>query len=292
MKKSRITRPMKGATYNGTKIKLPVLVTPKIDGIRFTMVNGEPLTAQFKKIPNRKLRAFLEENMQEGLDGELKAPGKFNKTSSIVMSHEHPDWKKVKIIVFDYVAKYLDRSYSLRMKDLECLKNKHIVKLLPTVIFDMKGLREFEKRCLAEGHEGVMYRSIGGPYKCGRSSIKESYLVKLIKIYTAEAKVIGFKQMESNKNEQEKDAFGYSKRSSKKAGKVLLPLVGSFVCKVINGRHKNKIIKVGGITRKLGADAFANFSNYKNKVLTFMSKDYGEKDLPRQARFKEWRSGY
>ena len=285
---NKITRPMKGATLgDNDKIPYPVLATPKIDGIRFLIVNGKAVTAQFKPIPNKKLRAFLEKNCQEGLDGELKILGKFYKTSSIVMSHEHPDWGQVKIIVFDY-APDITKMYKDRMEDLIRLENRYIIKLKPKVIYNDKELEKFEKACLDDGHEGVMLRVPYGPYKCGRSTIKQFYLVKLIKNITSEAKIIGFKQLFSNVNKQELNAFGMSKRSHKKEGKIPKPMVGSF--KVIDG--KKRIFFVGGLTNVMKKDAWENPKKYMNKIITYMCKPYGEKDLPRQARFKSFRKGF
>jgi len=285
---NKITRPMKGATLEkGDIIPYPVLATPKIDGIRFLIVNGKAVTTQFKPIPNKKLRAFLEKNCQEGLDGELKILGKFYKTSSVVMSYEHPDWDKVEIIVFDY-APDIHQVYEDRVMSLRKLENKHIIKLKPKVIYNNEELKKFEKVCLDDGHEGVMLRVPRGPYKCGRSTIKQFYLVKLIKNITAEAKIIGMKQLLSNVNKQELNAFGMSKRSHKKEGKIPKPMVGSF--KVIDG--KKRIFFVGGLTDVMKKDAWENPKKYMGKTITYMCKPYGEKDLPRQARFKSFRRGF
>lgn len=288
-----ITRPMKGATWKkGAAIPFPVLATPKIDGIRFLIRKGKAITAQFKPIPNIALREWMEAHLNEGLDGELKMPGAFNKTSSAVMSHEG-NTKGLKFIVFDYVRGWdTTRAYSNRMRDLIALNNKYIEKLIPTVIHNERELAAYESKCLNAGHEGVMLRIPEGGYKSGRSSLRQFWLIKLIRSLSAEARIIGFKQLMSNQNEQITSETGRSKRSSKKEGKVAKAMVGSFIVKGINGEHKNKVFKCGGLTSSLRKDAWKHQDKYLGQTITYEYKPYGEKDLPRQPRFKAFRKGY
>jgi DNA ligase-1 len=284
-------KPMRGATWEkGFPIPHPVLATPKIDGIRFLMMNGKAVTRKLKPIPNRALRAYLEQHLPDGLEGELKAPGKFNMTSSAVMSHENEAWRTVKILIFDIIQ--MESPYIDRMRDLNKIKGLPIIKLLPVLIRNDKELHAYEKKMLKAGHEGVMLRVPGGFYKFGKSTLNQFWLVKYIRTLSAEAKVVGFNQFEHNDNEATTDELGKTKRSKKKEGMVLMPMTGSFIVKGINGTHKGKVFNVGGITRKLAEDSWNKKSKYLGQVMTFEYKPYGEKDLPRHARFKAWRKGY
>lgn len=49
----------------------PVLVQPKLDGIRAVVKDGRLLSRTLKSIPNASIRAALERTVFEGLDGEL-----------------------------------------------------------------------------------------------------------------------------------------------------------------------------------------------------------------------------
>src|SRR5690606_28483163 len=51
---------------------------------------------------------------------------------------------------------------------------------------------DYESTCLARGYEGVMLRDPDGPYKFGRSTLREGTLLKLKRFEDAEAVVIGF----------------------------------------------------------------------------------------------------
>ena len=46
-------------------------------------------------------------------------------------------------------------------------------------------LADWEQRYLAQGYEGVMLRHPAGPYKPGRSTAREAWLLKLKRLRTA-----------------------------------------------------------------------------------------------------------
>jgi DNA ligase-1 len=158
-------------------------------------------------------------------------PGEqFNVTSSFVMSEDgEPD--AIIYYAFDYVKSSLGRSYALRMADLEALtvpKTK-VLKLLPVTIHDEKELLQYEERCLKDGYEGVMLRSADGPYKCGRSTEREGYLLKLKRFEDSEAVIVGFEEKQHNGNLAIKDAFGRTERSSHKANLSPMGTLGALI---------------------------------------------------------------
>ena len=91
----------------------------------------------------------------------------------------------------------------------------------------------FEKKCLEAGFEGVMVRKGDGPYKFGRSTSKEGYLLKWKRFTDSEAEVQGFVEQTHNANEKEKDALGNSKRSQHKENLIPVGTLGALlVCDV------------------------------------------------------------
>lgn len=87
-----------------------------------------------------------------------------------------------------------------------------------------------EAKYVEDGYEGVMIRSLRGPYKCGRSTEREGYLLKLKRFHDTECRIVGFTERMKNTNEQTRDERGYAKRSSAKDGKVPSGTLGSLVC--------------------------------------------------------------
>jgi DNA ligase-1 len=98
---------------NLSDVRYPVLATPKLDGIRCLLWQGQALTRKLKPIPNHHIRQSLEASYRLDLDGELMIPGAdFNGVQSAVMSEEgKPDFRYV---VFDAIRP--DLPYSQRVK--------------------------------------------------------------------------------------------------------------------------------------------------------------------------------
>ena len=96
-------------------------------------------------------------------------------------------------------------------------------------IRDAAQLAAYEEKCLAEGYEGVMIRTPDSPYKCGRSTEREGWLLKIKRFEDDEAVVLETYEGLSNLNPAERDAFGRTKRSSCKENKVGRGELGGFV---------------------------------------------------------------
>ena len=175
-----ITKPMLASKCEQPEeLRFPVLATPKLDGIRCLKIRGRALTRSFKPVSNRFIREWIEANLPDGVDGELVVPGAtFSETSGHVGRESgEPDFR---FAVFDYVSGGTDRPYECRMAQLERLAEwDRVVKVLPMVIPDVAQLALYEERCIQEGYEGVMVRDPAGPYKCGRSTEREGWLLKI-----------------------------------------------------------------------------------------------------------------
>jgi DNA ligase-1 len=89
------------------------------------------------------------------------------------------------------------------------------------------------KTSLADGYEGVMIRSLDGPYKCGRATHREKYLTKIKRFDPSTAEIIGYEPLYHNDNPAEKDNFGRTKRSSHQDNKIAIELFGKFILRDI-----------------------------------------------------------
>ena len=212
------------------------LATYKLDGIRALKISGKLVSRTFKPIRNNYIRGILEKLLPDGADGEIVInSNNFQDTSSGVMSADgEPEFT---YYWFDYVKDSLDKEYKDRMKDIKAVFNKEMAKfvipLLPTAVHSKDELAEFEAESLAQGFEGVILRTPNGPYKCGRSTMKEQYLMKLKRFQDDEAIVIGFEERMHNDNDAEKDNFGRTKRSSANAGMVAVDTLGALLVRDI-----------------------------------------------------------
>jgi len=217
---------MKAATCKNPEkeLRFPLLVTPKLDGIRCLKVAGRALSTKFLPIRNTHIRTWIEKNLPDGVDGELMIPGVTFSEGGGLIAREHGQPKFV-FNIFDYVKDDLRRAYQRRMSDLVAMKtpfsvSEHyqVTKILPRLANSLEQFLLWEELFIVEGFEGIMARSLEGPYKCGRSTLREGWLIKYKRFVDGEAEIVGYEESTTNTNVAEENAFGHTKRSSAKAG--------------------------------------------------------------------------
>ncbi len=64
-------KPTLAVNADFSKIKYPVYASPKLDGIRCSIVDGKALSRTLKPIPNKHIQSILSNSWLDGLDGEL-----------------------------------------------------------------------------------------------------------------------------------------------------------------------------------------------------------------------------
>lgn len=305
-----VTRPMLAETCEDiSTLKYPVIASIKLDGIRCIKINGQALSRKFKPIPNDHIRGWIERNCSDGFDGEIICPGKtFNETQSAVMKKAgEPDFK---YYVFDWVQESLDEPFLARIARLKMNQTNRCfmipqgsnrcdtassvfpqihpdkVVILDQVKIDtQEQLEKFEAEAVEKGEEGVMVRSLNGPYKCGRSTVREGYLLKIKRFEDAEAEIIDFMELQHNNNEAETNELGLTKRSTKKEGMVGGNTLGKFVVREVKTGIEFEIGTGLGLDQKLRKEIWDNRSNYFGRIVKFKYQKCGSKD---KFRFPVW----
>ena len=287
---SLITRPLlSGTLKNYDKLNYPVIGTPKLDGIRALIINGQLVSRNFKQIPNIYTRNLFEKILEEGMDGELVLGNyplnhNFNQVQSEIMSFEgEPD---VTFCAFDWVKDSLEEPYENRIKRLEewfynlsDKKAAHIDIVEPKILYSQEDIEYYERWCYVTGNEGAMIRTPKGKYKCGRSTEREQILLKIKKFWDAEAVVIGFKEKMVNENVQEKDEFGLSKRSSSKDGLVSGNTLGTIFVRDVNSGVE---FGVGsGFNDEIKDEIWQNQDKYLGKFLKYKYQELSKDKIPR-----------
>lgn len=219
------------------RLQYPVLGSPKIDGIRALISNGWVLSRTMKQIPNRYTQAVFGLKELEGLDGELVVGRPWDKnlmqqTTSGVMTHGGIP-RNLAYYVFDRWDAP-DKHYAERLQELVWTHGAvqpDLVVLHHELIESYEDLLAYEQKCLRDGYEGIMIRSVIGKYKQGRSTVREGILLKVKRFHDAEATITGFEPLLRNENAATLDERGYTKRSSSKDGKFADDLLGSLTVK-------------------------------------------------------------
>ncbi len=288
-----IKKPMlAGKCEQPEALSFPVLATPKLDGIRCLKIEGRALTRSFKPISNKFAREWIEANLPDGLDGELMLRGgTFNATTSAIGRESgEPDFV---FHVFDYVCEGIDVPYACRVRELERLPQwDRVEKVLPVEIKNVEELAAYEEECLAAGYEGVMVRDPAGPYKCGRSTEREGWLLKIKRFADAEAEVLEPYEGMSNQNEAERDAFGRTKRSLSKAGMVGRGELGGFIVRALDTGVEFRLgynHVLGGIDR---VSLWRKKETLIGRLVKFRHQPSGAKEAPRFPKFLGFREAW
>jgi DNA ligase 1 len=289
-----LTKPLLAANIADLNLlKWPLIASPKIDGTRALKIDGNVVTRTFKPIPNKFIRSTLSKHLPDGIDGEIIVGSTFQECSSAIMSHEGEP--KFTFYAFDIViCGLLQRSYDKRIIDLKTWHNtttENFLKILPTqLINNLDEFLIYEKNIILQGHEGVMLRSPSGPYKCGRSTFEEHYLLKYKKFETSEAIVIGFTEMMHNNNESKKSNIGTNKRSLKKSGMFPSDTLGTFIVKDIKTGIQFEIGTGEGLTQSFRKDIWISREQYLGKIIHYKHQPHGTKEKPRLPVFLGFRN--
>ena len=224
-------KPMLASPFDEALLKFPVLASPKLDGVRAIVRGGVVLSRSLKPIPNKNVQKRF--SHLEHFDGELivgasNDPDVLRATTSGVMRVEgEPD---VSFHVFDHVENHA-RLYTVRYDLLEEDTEINVFVVPQHELMNTFELNAFEHEVLAEGYEGVMLRHPDAPYKFGRSTAREGYLLKVKRFHDAEFEIVGFEEEMFNANEATTSELGRTKRSSHKANKIPKGRLGALVLK-------------------------------------------------------------
>lgn len=262
-------------------LTLPVLVTPKIDGIRALMVGGKLVSRTLKPIPNRAVCKALEAILPEGADGELVYGDTFQSSTSAVMTHTFVPEKEDTFTFywFDFVKDLPEKPYEQRIEDMIrfCSKVRmendvvEVIPLYPQTISAIDDLDAYEADVLDDGFEGVMLRKPGGKYKFGRSTAKEGLLLKLKRFEDDEAVVLGVEELRRTDGEDNKVPGG---------------VLGALVCET-----GDKVqFKIGtGFSAELRKDLWRQKKELVGKLVKYKYLRVGVKTAPRHPVFLGFR---
>lgn len=296
-------RPLLAATIDNDAqldaLNYPMIASPKVDGIRIVChPTLGPVTRSLKPVRNEHIRNKLCDSLMWGLDGEIvsgpiAATDVFNRTTTAVMTQSGTP--KFTYWVFDTMSLdlgYVERLNSIQMRVIECkqqLTQSVDIQELPYAwVNKPEGVLEAEIDWLAQGFEGVMLRHPLGPYKWGRSTLKEQTLLKLKRFTDAEAIIIGFEPLYSNQNPQTRNSQGLAERSDHKAGKVQVEVLGNLL--VRSEREGFDQFSIGsGFDQALRTEIWNNRNKYLGRTITFKYQKIGVVEKPRFPIFLRFR---
>jgi DNA ligase 1 len=267
--------------------------SPKLDGIRATVIDGRLVSRTLKPIRNRYIQGLIGLIAFHGLDGELVVgdafgEGVFARTSSGVMSEfGQPNFTYHIFDNFGLGGGYRWRHEALKITSKGWLPEQ--MKLLEqTPIKKLEELEAFEDEVVEQGYEGAIVRWSEAPYKQGRSTLRERYMLKLKRFKDGEAKIVGFGEMMHNDNEAKIDGRGLTTRGHSQANKRPSGTLGQLY---VQDLHRSEWeFGVGtGFDAALRQEIWNKQDAYLGRIIKYRYLPVGTKDLPRHPTFQGFR---
>ena len=282
-------RPMLAKDADLTKLTFPLLASAKLDGVRAVVRDGVVYSRSNKPIPNKAVQDKF--NGLEYFDGELifgdpTSKSCYRDTVSVVMSHDKPA-DDINYYVFDHVGQP-EAYYRWRKSLLEPYSRGYSdVHMHPQVrCNDLAAVLAYEEICLDLGYEGLILRSPDAPYKMGRSTVNEGYLLKLKRFTDDEAVIVGFEERMENTNEKTTNELGRGQRSSHAAGMVGRGDLGALLLCTKEGIQ----FACGtGFDDAERARIWNNQAHFMSKLVKYKHFTVGAKDAPRYPVFLGFR---
>ena len=213
----------------------------------------------------------------------MAVSGSFQESTTAVMAADSEiPWE---YHIFDYIGHGLDENYASRIRSLQELFELNDYPpecrlVLPEYIYDLKALKELCQTHLEQDYEGTMVRDPSGRYKCGRSTTRESILLKIKAFTDTEAEVIGFEELMHNTNEATTNALGRTERSTHKANLQSSGTLGAFVVRSLE--NPDITYSVGtGLNQEQRQTYWEQQDQLLGKLIKVKYFEQGIKDRPR-----------
>lgn len=280
-----------------TKLKLPLILMPKIDGVRGLNVEGRFVGRSLKQHGNKFVSNHFSGDMYNGFDGELASleinhPDLCRITTGDVNRHEgEPD---VHFWVFDLVSEdFAEQAYGYRLGVLASLvaelDNPRIHCVPYHMVNSLEEVLELEEFYLIEGFEGIILRDPYGVHKNGRSTARSNGFLRLKRFVEEDATVLGVIEGNVNNNEAKKNELGRTERSSHQENLTPNGMVGALPCRC-HATGKEVLVSAGSLDHEQRKYYFENQDQIIGKVIKYKSFPKGVKDKPRFPTFHSFRA--
>lgn len=265
-------------------LKYPLYASVKMDGIRAEITDNIAFSRKLIRLPNNHLQNIFQQfpilNGFEGelIVGEVGQKETYDTTHSAIMSEDgSPNFSLYLFDCFNDVGDFNSRYQKLLSVKDQLPDWCHITE--QRLIENYRELLIYEREMYEKGHEGIIIRYPDSLYKKGKSTIKKGEFLRYKRFADAEAEILEINPLFTNQNVLEKDNLGYAKRSSKKEGKVALPLAGSLTVRDI----KTKVVfnVSSGIVDLVAKELWGNKEKYIGKYIKYSYFPYGSYQKPR-----------
>jgi DNA ligase-1 len=291
-------KPMLASDYDESKLKFPLFVQPKIDGVRGLNIDGRLVGRSLKTHANKFTTARFSKPEYAGLDGELivgtdpTAGDLCRATTSAVNRIEGEP--VITWYVFDLIT---DETKDMNYADRYTKLYNYVIKLddprIEVVSLDVvKTLSELnvaDALFLNAGYEGTIVRDPNGKHKQGRSTPKEGGLLRIKRFVEEEAVVLEIEEGQQNNNIAKTNELGRTERSTHQENMVPNGMVGSLKCRDVK-TGTLITLSAGKLTHDERIFYFNNQDKLVGQTVKYKTFMIGVKDLPRFPTFQTIRA--
>lgn len=294
-------KPMLASDADLSKIKFPVMIQPKVDGVRGLVINGKLVGRSLKTHANRHVTDLFSQRQFEGFDGELffgadpAAPDLCRTTTSAVNRIEQRPF--ITFAVFDWLHEdvrglpyfqRLSQLFDYMGKGID--KRQYPIMMLPTRrVFTLDELEAADTAHLDWGYEGTIVRDPNGLHKQGRSTVREGGLLRIKRFVEEEALVIGLTEGQHNGNEAKTNELGRTERSSHQENMVPNGMVGNLLCRDLKTGMEITVAP-GTMTHEDRRYNWENQDKVIGQIIKYKCFPIGVKEKPRFPTFQCFRA--
>jgi DNA ligase-1 len=266
-------RPHLACDLDESKLKFPVIVQVKIDGVRGINLKGDITGRSLKAFKNKFVAECFSSECFRGVDGELvlgdwNRPGLCRETTGFVNRKTARDGKPTKSddffwYAFDFLhptvidKPYIDRLTALKTAHLNWYDGEEDtrVRLVPwKLVHTLEELYAFEDECLDAGFEGVIVRDPNGLHKSGRATTKLGAYLRIKRFIDFEGKVVGMTEAMENQNEAKTNELGRTERSTHQENMIPKGMVGNILLEALaDVEYRGKVVIQKGQEIVVGA---------------------------------------
>lgn len=312
-----LSKPQLAEDWNPEKVKFPVMVQPKVDGVRGLNLFGRLSARSLRPFDNKHATLFFSQGAFLGLDGEMAAEHETNEslcrlTTSALNTIAGEPW--LMWHVFDYLRPdTVELPYHIRydmlVKRVEEIKAYHPelgahLHLMPSVnhVHDMTTLECLIQDFAEAGYEGTIIRNPFGLHKNGRSSPAHRGLLRIKAFCDVDCIVLKINEGQTNMNEAKINRLGLTERSTHAENMVPNGMIGSMDCELLEDVFHpltRKLVHRKGEPIRLSAGCMT----HDERRLYFQSQHLingkrvkgrlfpvGVKEKPRHPRFQSFRA--
>ena len=307
------------ATDNLDTIRYPKYVSYKLDGIRCIFHPELGMVSRsLKPIQNKQLQEkfrfmnYISKKANRVYDGELYAHElSFQEITRVVMTKDFTDEKtilkfkkefdtgkdaaiyvkslinKIKFHCFDTWHPDIQETFYIRNQIVQSPAGTEVQAVKQVIVNSKEEVEKLFKTALDDDYEGLILKDPAGPYKMGRSTLKEEYMLKVKPFKTFDAEIIGVQQATEVDPSAEKkiNELGRSVTSKKKDDRILIEKASAFW--VNYGEHRLKVSLA--MTDEEKIEVWKNRESYMIRMIEYKGMIIGSKDVPRHPVFVRFR---